>query len=82
LSNDLERPVFEKYIFLAHLKEWLTRQPEVAGALLAGSGSTVFAVLHTRASGVILGERVAQEFGTNLWCFLTDTMDRNRDTPA
>ena len=28
--NDLERPVFEKFIFLARLKMWLLKQPEVA----------------------------------------------------
>src|SRR6266567_3931146 len=39
--NDLERPVFEKFVFLAQLKMWLLRQPEVGVALLSGSGSTV-----------------------------------------
>jgi len=28
--NDLERPVFEKFVFLAQLKMWLLKQPEVA----------------------------------------------------
>src|SRR5262249_10496961 len=41
--NDLERPVFEKFVFLAHLKRWLLKQREVAAALMSGSGSTVFA---------------------------------------
>src|SRR6266566_2090599 len=40
--NDLERPVFEKFVFLAQLKMWLLRQPEVGAALMSGSGSTVF----------------------------------------
>src|ERR1051325_6655923 len=31
-ANDLERPVFEKYVFLGHLKGWLRQQPEVAVA--------------------------------------------------
>src|SRR5213596_1469971 len=42
--NDLERPVFEKFVFLAHSKMWLLKQPEVGAALMSGSGSTVFAV--------------------------------------
>ena len=42
--NDLERPVFEKFVFLAQLKMWLLRQPEVGAALMSGSGSTMFAV--------------------------------------
>jgi 4-diphosphocytidyl-2-C-methyl-D-erythritol kinase len=74
LVNDLERPVFEKYLFLASLKQWLLEQPEVAGALMSGSGSTVFAVLHERQLGFPLGERVAAEFGRDLWCYLCETI--------
>jgi 4-diphosphocytidyl-2-C-methyl-D-erythritol kinase len=74
LVNDLERPVFEKYLFLPTLKKWLLGQPEVAGALMSGSGSTVFAVLHSKEQGVPLGERLAAEFGTDLWCFLCETL--------
>ena len=43
--NDLERPVFEKFVFLAQLKMWLLKQPEVGAALMSGSGSTIFAVI-------------------------------------
>ena len=74
LVNDLERPVFEKYLFLAGLKQWLLEQPEVAGALMSGSGSTVFALLREKQLGFALGERVAAEFGTDLWCYLCETV--------
>lgn len=74
LVNDLERPVFEKYLFLASLKQWLLGQPEVAGALMSGSGSTVFALLHEKQGGYALGERLAAEFGTDLWCYLCETI--------
>ena len=74
LINDLERPVFEKYLFLAQLKTWLRQQPEVQGALMSGSGSTVFAVLREKEQGYALGERIAQEFGTDLWCYLCETV--------
>lgn len=47
LVNDLEKPVFEKHIFLSVLKMWLLRQEEVLGAMMSGSGSTVFAVCKT-----------------------------------
>ena len=67
LVNDLERPVFEKYIFLADLKCWLLAQPEAAGALLSGSGATVFALLREKDAVLALGERVTQEFGPELW---------------
>jgi len=74
LINDLERPVFEKYIFLALLKKWLLEQPEVVGALMSGSGSTVFAVLQHKSAGFALGERLAEHFGSNLWCYLCETV--------
>ena len=44
-ANDLERPVFEKFVFLGQMKTWLRNQPEIGIALMSGSGSTVFAVL-------------------------------------
>lgn len=74
LVNDLERPVFEKYLFLATLKKWLQAQGECAGALMSGSGSTVFAVLRTAEDANVLGERVAREFGNELWCHAAETL--------
>ena len=47
--NDLERPVFEKFVFLAQLKMWLLSQSEVGAALMSGSGSTMFAVMRENA---------------------------------
>jgi 4-diphosphocytidyl-2-C-methyl-D-erythritol kinase len=74
LINDLERPVFEKHLFLAELKMWLLRQPEVTGALMSGSGSTVFAVLREKAGATPLAERAAAEFGATLWCQFAETL--------
>ena len=74
LVNDLECPVFEKYIFLADVKRWLLAQPEAAGALMSGSGATVFAVLRSKDDAVSLGERVAREFGTDLWVCACETL--------
>jgi 4-diphosphocytidyl-2-C-methyl-D-erythritol kinase len=74
LVNDLERPVFEKYLFLADLKTWLLAQPEVAGALMSGSGATVFALLNDKTGAEALASRVAAEFGTDLWCCLCETV--------
>jgi 4-diphosphocytidyl-2-C-methyl-D-erythritol kinase len=67
LVNDLERPVFEKFIFLGRLKTWLRRQPEVGAALLSGSGSTVFAVLRDGADAAELGARVRQTLDSTMW---------------
>ncbi len=76
LVNDLERPVFEKYIPLADMKTWLAEQPEVAGALMSGSGATVFAVLRHKEEAGALGDRIVAEFGTNLWCCACETVGR------
>ena len=47
--NELERPVFDKFVFLARIKMWLLEQKEVAAALMSGSGSTMFAVFRQNA---------------------------------
>lgn len=74
LVNDLERPVFEKYLQLAELKRWLLAQPETAGALMSGSGATVFALLNEKSQGPTLAERAANEFGLTFWLTLTETL--------
>lgn len=74
LVNDLERPVFEKFIQLAEMKRWLLEQPETAGALMSGSGSTVFAVLREMADGPALSEKAAAQFGPHTWLVLTETL--------
>lgn len=74
LVNDLERPVFEKHVILGALKWWLLEQPEVTGALMSGSGSTMFAVLKDKSLGYTLGDRLAEQFGRNLWAYLCETV--------
>ena len=67
LQNDLERPVFEKHIFLARMKGWLREQPEVAAAMLSGSGSSMFAVLRAAAAADALTKRARAELDPALW---------------
>lgn len=74
LVNDLERPVFEKWIQLAELKRWLLGQPEAAGALMSGSGSAVFALLRAKAAGASLAGKVAEQFGENFRVRVTETV--------
>ena len=74
LENDLERPVFEKHLFLAYLKGWLRGQPEVAGALLSGSGSTVFAVVREGGGADALAERAKRELDPRLWTCECETI--------
>ncbi|HEX4631129.1 MAG TPA: 4-(cytidine 5'-diphospho)-2-C-methyl-D-erythritol kinase [Chthoniobacterales bacterium] len=65
--NDLEKPVFEKFVFLARLKTWLRQQPEVAVALMSGSGSTLFAVLRDGSRVEELRGRIRTEIDPELW---------------
>jgi 4-diphosphocytidyl-2-C-methyl-D-erythritol kinase len=74
LVNDLERPVFAKFIFLAQLKTWLRKQPEVGAALMSGSGSTVFAILHENADVDLLATRAKSELDPQLWTCACETI--------
>jgi 4-diphosphocytidyl-2-C-methyl-D-erythritol kinase len=73
-ANDLERPVFEKFVFLAQLKMWLLKQPEVGAALMSGSGSTVFAVIRDHADVDVLATRARAELDPELWTCATHTL--------
>jgi 4-diphosphocytidyl-2-C-methyl-D-erythritol kinase len=72
--NDLERPVFEKFVFLAQLKMWLLNQPEVAAALMSGSGSTVFAALRPNVDPLLIAERAKCELDPELWTCACETI--------
>jgi 4-diphosphocytidyl-2-C-methyl-D-erythritol kinase len=72
--NDLERPVFEKFVFLAQLKTWLLKQPEVGAALMSGSGSTVFAVMRPKADVDVVAKRAKAELDPELWTCACETV--------
>jgi 4-diphosphocytidyl-2-C-methyl-D-erythritol kinase len=72
--NDLERPVFEKFVFLAETKRWLQQQPEVGAALMSGSGSTVLAVLKNAVVSEALTKRVHIELDPQLWTCSCETI--------
>jgi 4-diphosphocytidyl-2-C-methyl-D-erythritol kinase len=74
LVNHLERPVLEKFVFLAELKMWLLKQNEVGAALMSGSGSTIFAMLNDSADSVALAERAKQNLDPNLWTCACETL--------
>jgi 4-diphosphocytidyl-2-C-methyl-D-erythritol kinase len=72
--NDLERPVFEKFLFLAQLKAWLLKQAEVVAALMSGSGSTLFAVLREDADVDLVAKRAGQELDPEIWTCAAQTL--------
>ncbi len=72
--NDLERPVFEKHVFLARMKMWLLTQPEVGAAMLSGSGSTIFAVMRDQGAAERLAIRAKRELDSDLWTCACETV--------
>jgi 4-diphosphocytidyl-2-C-methyl-D-erythritol kinase len=72
--NDLERPVFEKFVFLAHLKMWLRQQPEVGAALMSGSGSTIFAVMRPDVDVDVVAKRAKDQLDPRLWACAAETL--------
>jgi 4-diphosphocytidyl-2-C-methyl-D-erythritol kinase len=71
--NDLERAVFEKFVFLAELKMWLLKQAEVGAALMSGSGSTVFAVMHPKVDADVVAKRARGELDRSIWTCVCET---------
>jgi len=65
--NDLERPVFEKYLVLADLKHWLLRREEVHAAILSGSGSAMLVILRRNDLGSVLRDKIHAHYGENWW---------------
>jgi 4-diphosphocytidyl-2-C-methyl-D-erythritol kinase len=74
LHNELERPVFEKFVFLARIKTWLLKHPEVGAALMSGSGSTIFAVLGPNADVDLVAQRVRKELDREIWTCVCETL--------
>lgn len=67
MVNDLERPVFEKYLLLPTLKTWLLEHGEVSAALMSGSGSTMFAITQMPAQAAELAEKAREWCGETSW---------------
>lgn len=67
LCNDLEPPVFDKYVLLPVIKNWLLQQKGVQAAAMSGSGSTMFAVLDSASLAGPLADEARAVFGETLW---------------
>jgi len=73
-ANDLERPVFEKFVLLAQLKMWLLQRPEVGAALMSGSGSTIFAAMRQNIDVDLVAKRACDQFDRELWTYTAQTL--------
>lgn len=67
MVNHLERPVFQKFLFLGELKKWLLDQPEVSVAQMSGSGSTMIILPHSLKDAASLVERARNTWDPNLF---------------
>lgn len=66
LFNSLEAPVFHKYPILNMLKRALL-QAGAAGALMSGSGATVFGLCESEKNAQAVRDKVVAAFGPSLW---------------
>ncbi len=73
LVNDLERPVFQKFILLPVIKRWLLEQPGTQAALMSGSGSTLFAICDSTERAEASAEQAREHFGPNSWVATAST---------
>ena len=73
-ANDLERPVFEKFVFLVQLKMWLLSQSEFGAALMSGSGSTMFVVMRENADADSVATRARAALDPDLWTCACKTL--------
>jgi len=67
LFNDLEEPVFDKFPILPIALHLLRNQAGVLGAMMSGSGSTLFAILESEAAGPALQETIRTKFSPQVW---------------
>jgi len=66
LYNSLEAPVFHKYPILELFKQSLVDAGAV-GAMMSGSGATVFGLCASESEARTVSKKIASMFGTSLW---------------
>ncbi len=82
LTNDLERPAFQKFLLLPLIKTWLLAQPEADAALMSGSGSTLFAVAKSGKAASEIAQAARQYFGDTYFITATATSgERGASSP-
>ena len=69
IFNSLERPVFKKYPVLEIIRLELLNSG-ASGALLSGSGATVFGIIRNKETGEKVRQRFLKTFGNQCWSCL------------
>ncbi|MGV8074800.1 MAG: 4-(cytidine 5'-diphospho)-2-C-methyl-D-erythritol kinase [Syntrophobacteraceae bacterium] len=72
MQNDLETVTFSEYPLLVEIKQWLLEQGAL-GALMSGSGSTVFAVFSDSDQAEQVGEK-AKGVWSECWVAVTQAL--------
>jgi len=67
MRNDLEPPVFSKYLLLPRIKRWFQERPEVIAAMMSGSGATMFALVAPDTDVSSLQLDLETTFGHACW---------------
>jgi 4-diphosphocytidyl-2C-methyl-D-erythritol kinase len=62
---------------LAEVKRWLSEQERCLGALMSGSGSTVFGVFDVDGEAEECEGRFREEFGREFWVRVARTLGRS-----
>ena len=70
LFNSLEAPSVGKFPVLDLLKDAL-REHGAAGAMMSGSGATVFGLFAKASDAVSAAARIRTEFGPSMWTHVT-----------
>ncbi len=76
IVNDLERPVFEKFLILPIMKRWLNAHAAVLGAGMSGSGATMFAICADIEAAKSVETAAREMFGSDLWTCVCTTESR------
>ena len=74
MRNDLERPVFQKYLLLPTLKNWLFEQIETLAAMMSGSGSTMYAVAKSARDADSLADKARELCGQSAQVFVASSL--------
>jgi 4-diphosphocytidyl-2-C-methyl-D-erythritol kinase len=65
--NDLEAPVFKKFLVLPTIKNWLLKCDGTELALMSGSGSTIFTVCADLLAAQKIVKKAQEYFGSSVW---------------
>jgi len=73
LRNDLEIPVFKKYLALKNLKKFMEKLDNILFVRMTGSGSTMVGYFNSKKAG-LNAEKLLKKNYKNYWCILSKTI--------